>query len=120
MSKPDFEKSLPHDVAIAWIEKETPIFVYGFYPINIATDIPTKKRIINGLVHCDETYMLTILTDQSTGMIEKIINEGGSIIAKGVFSKNIFKGRSGEKYRPIFGTIEADNGSIFESIEVIE
>ena len=107
MIRQDFEKSIPQEILRGWIKNETPISICGFNPLIVAKDGPTNKTMVNGLVHLDETYMLTLLTDQSTKMVTEIILQGDFMVVKGVFTKEIFESPNGEKYRPIFGRIEA-------------
>lgn len=104
----DFQESMPTFLLNDFIEKGKQVIVYNFQPSVLATDAPTKKRTVSGLFHTDdETYMLTLLTDQSSGLIKKIVKSEKPIVVRGVFSKELFTGNGGEVYRPIIGTMEA-------------
>lgn len=103
----DYQESMPKDFLKMCIENDKKIIVFNFDAHLVATDRPTKKRIVTGLVYRDDdTYMLSLITDQSTGVIKKIFNRGCPLIVSGVFSKELFTGYGGEYYRPIIGKLE--------------
>ena len=103
----DYQQSMDRDFLQFCIDNETSIIVVNFDPHLVATDGPTKKRIVSGLVYQDEdTYMLSLITEQSTGMIKKILSKGNPLIVRGIFSKELFIGNEGESYRPIIGKLD--------------
>ena len=105
MAPLDFEKSMTPKMVKSFTEKETEIVVYPFVPQTLATVESINKRMITGLFFTDnQTYMLTVLTDQSNKLISKLISD--EFIVRGIFSKQLWPTENGETYRPIFGKIE--------------
>ena len=103
----DYQDSMPKEMLRHCIDNEVRVIVINFEPHLVATDKPTKKRMVIGLVHRDdETYMLSLLTEQSSGLIKKMIKRGGIFSVSGVFSRDLFCGDGGEFYRPIIGKLE--------------
>lgn len=104
----DYQNSMSKDSLESCIKNQTNLVVVNFDAHLVATDGPTRKRIVTGLVYHDEdVYMLSLITEQSTGMIKKILKKGDALIVRGSFSKELFIGSGGETYRPIIGKLES-------------